>query len=414
MKISSFLQAATMLLALGCFMQLNGGARAEVLQAAVSANNAFAFDLYLQLAKTPGNLFFSPFSAESSLALACAGAKGQTRDQMARVLHLGASNFTDQAFGALNRRLSDDQQLASDMLGEDAMQGIPFQLHVANSMWGQQQFRFRDDYLKIAKDDYGASLRLLDFKSAPESARQQINNWVAQQTREKIQNIIPDGALSEATRLVLANAIYFKARWRVQFEKSRTTGAPFYTDPRRAISTPTMNGQSEAGYAEAQGVRLLELPYFSRKMSMLILLPADIAALEKSFSAQWLADALAKIQPRQVNVFLPKFKIDSDFSLVQPLRTMGMLDAFSDTADFSAIASGTLFINAVLQKAYIDVDEGGTEATAATVVASAAGGLPEPPPPIVMKIDHPFIFLLRHNGTGAILFMGRVTTPSAR
>jgi serpin B len=297
------------------------------------------------------------------------------------------------------------------MLGDDAMQGIPFQLYVVNSIWGQQQFRFGDDYLKIAKDDYGASLRLLDFKSSPESARQQINDWVAQQTREKIQNIIPGGALSDATRMVLANAIYFKARWRVQFDKSRTKDAPFHTDPRRTISTPTMNGQSEAGYADIEGMRLLELPYFSRKMSMLILLPPDIVSLEKSFGAQWLAGALAKIQPSQVNVFLPKFKIDNGFRLDHPLQMMGMADAFSDTADFSGIAPGNLFIDAVLQKAYIDVDEEGTEATAATVVASAAGGLPEPPLPIVMKIDRPFIFLLRHKQTGAILFMGRVMNP---
>jgi len=382
--------------------------------AVARANNSFAFDAYARLPKGQGNFFFSPYSAESALAMAWAGAAGRTASQMASALHLPDEGHVNAGFEALMTKFKSDEQEAGDEVRGQAMNGIPYQLFVANSMWCQQGFPFHDAFLKIGQHQYGASLQRVDFQRAPDAAAWRINDWVAKQTHGKIENIISGRVIDPTTRLVLADAIYFRARWRVQFEKSRTHDAPFHLDFKHAFFVPTMNVETELGYYEAEQLRVLEIPYFSRRISMIILLPttADgLSNLDSSLNDVQMNQWLAQMQPRQVNLFLPRFKFATEIRLDDTLRAMGMTDAFSSKADFSRIADAPLFISAVLQKAFVDVNEEGTEATAATIVASAAGALPQPPPPVLMKVDHPFIFLLRHNETGAILFIGRVSKP---
>jgi len=381
----------------------------------IAANNAFAFDLYTRLAKQPGNFFLSPYSVETALTLALAGARGQTGDQMSKVLHLAAAgSAVHVGLGALIRRLQADEEPARDFVHDASMMGVPYQLVVANSIWSQQGFSFQDDFLRIGRVQYGAELNQLDFARAPESARQRINDWVVQQTQHKIENIIPPGGLDKSTRLVLADAIYFKARWRVEFDKSQTRDAPFHSNPNKAVSVPTMTLKDRFGYKETESLQILEMPYFSGKMSQIILLPKEmdgLSKLEQSLNATRINQLLAQAQEREVIVFLPKFKFASQFNLVPTLRSMGMTDAFTPQADFSGMSSSPLFIDQVLHKAYVDVNEEGTEAAAATVIDMALAVEPPPPQPVVFKADHPFLFLIRHNQTGAIIFMGRVTSP---
>jgi serpin B len=383
----------------------------------VIANNAFAFDLYSRLANQPGNLFFSPYSIETALAMTWAGAKGKTANQMSKVLHLSEDTGNVHAgFSALIKNLNADEQPAEDFLHDAAMRGIPYQLFMANSLWCQQGYPLRDDFLKIARDQYDAGLNQVDFSEAAESARQQINNWVAQQTQDKIENLIPSGGVDSSVRLVLADAIYFKGRWRVEFDKSQTQDAPFHLNVSQTISVRTMNVKDRFDYNETESFQMLELPYFSGKMSLIILLPKEVdglSKLEQTLNATQINQLLAQRQSREVNVFLPKFKLTSQFSLANILQAMGMTDAFSSQADFSGIdGMKSLYLGAVFHKAYVNVDEEGTEAAATTAVVAYALGI-EPPPrlPVVFRADHPFLFFIRHNQTGAILFMGRVTSP---
>ncbi len=383
----------------------------------VMANNAFALDLYSRLANQPGNLFFSPYSIESVLAMTSAGARGQTADQMSRVLHLsGAPEAVHGGFAALIENLNAGERSTRDRLHDAIKEGIPYQLFVANSLWCQQGYPFRDDFLKIAGDRYRAGLNLIDFENAAESARQQINDWVAKKTHDKIQDLVPQGKIDGSTRLVLADAIYFKGHWRVEFDKSQTQDAPFHPNPSQTISVRTMNVQDRFGYTETENLQMLELPYFAGKMSIIILLPKKVDGLpklEQSLNAARMGQLLAQMQAREVNVFLPKFKLTSEFSLANKLQTMGMADAFSPQADFSGIdGMKSLYIGAVLHKAYVDIDEEGTEAAAATAVIAVASAVEPPrPSPVIFRADHPFLFLIRHDQTGAILFMGRVTSP---
>jgi serpin B len=383
----------------------------------VVANNNFAFDLYSRLANQPGNLFFSPYSIETALAMTWAGARGETADQMSKVLHLsGDAGDIHAGFAALIKNLNAGEQPAGDFLHDAELRGIPYQLFMANSLWCQQGYPFRDDFLKIVRDQYDAGLNQVDFVGATEPARQQINDWVAKQTQDKIENLIPRGGIDALTRLVLANAIYFKGHWRMEFDKSQTQAAPFYSNPSQTISVRTMNVQDRFGYTETENLQMLELPYFAEKMSMIVLLPKKVDGLpklEQSLNAARMDQLLAQMQAREVNVFLPKFKLTSQFSLADTLHSMGMADAFSPQADFSGISSlPSLYIGAVLHKAYVDVDEEGTEAAAATAVIAVASAVEPPrPSPVIFRADHSFLFFIRHDQTGAILFMGRVTSP---
>lgn len=380
----------------------------EDAKALAHANGRFALGLYRQLAKEEGNLFFSPYSISAALAMAYAGAEGQTKKEMAQVLHFDMpQQQLHTAFAAIQRKVH----------GTNAPSGI--QLSVANRLWGQAGFPLQPQFQHTLRSAYGAELVQLDFVQQPEAARQTINGWVADRTQQKIQDLLPPGVLDAMTRLVLTNAVYFKGAWTEAFEKERTKDAPFYVSSREKISVPMMQQTHRFNYAAANNVQILELPYGKqRELAMIVLLPKDtdgLADLETQLTADTLQEWLAQLRSRKVNVLLPRFRLTAQFQLTDALQAMGMRRAFTPgEADFSGIATQEeLVISAVIHKAFVDVNEQGTEAAAATGVAVAVTAAPVDDEPIVFRADHPFVFLIRDNRTGSVLFLGRVTNPKA-
>ena len=377
--------------------------------AAVEGNNAFAVDLYGQLRNQSGNLFFSPESISTALAMTYAGARGDTASEMAKTLH-----FTlppDQLHPAMGALLS-DLNAAHD----------GYQLHVADALWAQQGYTFRDDFLKLTESNYGAGFNQVDFKGATEAARLAINHWVEQKTENKINNLLQPGILDPLTKMVLTNAIYFKGDWQTPFEKSWTEDDDFHLSPARNVKAPLMHLTEGFDYFDGGTFQVLEIPYKSRDLSMIVFLPRKIdglPALEESLTAANMKHWLDRLQwVHEVILTLPKFQMTREFGLAGTLGAMGMPRAFDPVnADFSGMTGKReLFISAVIHKAFIDVDEKGTEAAAATaVVMEKATAMPprfQPPPPPVFRADHPFIFLIRDNRSGGILFMGRVIDPT--
>ncbi|HEX5105245.1 MAG TPA: serpin family protein [Pirellulaceae bacterium] len=370
--------------------------------------NGFAFDLYREVGKQEGNLFVSPASISTALAMTYAGANGQTEKEMAHVLHfdriptqLPVERFHE-AYGKL-----------TTLLNSGGGQG-GYVLSTANRLWGQESYEFRPAFLKITREHYGAELAELDFRRT-EAARTTINEWARQQTRNKIQDLIPSGVLTSDTRLVLTNAIYFLGGWAKEFSPAATKNQPFFVKPGESVEVPLMTQKRSFQYAETDDAQLLALPYRGFEISMLVLLPKERGGLER-LESQLTADKveawLAPARPREVEVYLPKFKLTTEVSLKETLSALGMPTAFGEAADFSKMASGEqLFISEVLHKAFVDVNEKGTEAAAATAVGVAAAAFVEPPQPVVFRADHPFVFLLRDNRSGNILFLGRVSDP---
>ena len=368
--------------------------------------NAFATDLYAKLRTgKPANLFFSPYSISVALAMTDAGAAGETEAQIAQVLHFpGPQTKVSPAFGTLQK------------LFDAGDETLGYQLRVANRLWGQQDFHFLPAFLAVTKADFGADLGQLDFKQA-DAARQTINDWIAQQTDDKIQNLLAPGVLDADTRLVLTNAIYFKARWTHEFGKRATTDEAFHVTATEQVVVPTMHQTHRLRYVAAEGVQVLELPYAQDgSLSMLVLLPNKIdglADLEKRLTSENVQKWSHGLQPRPVKVDLPRFKMTSQFSLADVLGSLGMPLAFSGKADFSKMSSDErLAISAVIHKAFVDVNEEGTEAAAATAVAMKALALPPlPEKPVEFRADHPFVLIIRDNRTESILFLGRLVNP---
>jgi serpin B len=368
-------------------------------------NNVFAFDLYSRLAVAEGNLFFSPHSISSALGMTYAGARGKTAEQMATTLHfsLGPDRL-HAAWSDLRREL--------DGRGKEKH----YQLNIANALWGQKQFGFLPEFLRLTRAHYGAGLREVDFVGDVDGARQIINSWVAKETHEKIKDLIPPGVLDTATRLVLTNAIYFKSPWLDRFAKEVTRKEDFVLASGQKVPVPMMHQHLESAmYSETETCQMLELPYKGRDLSMVIILPrksANAGQVEKGPTSMELDKHLGRRKPYMVNVTLPRFKITAEASLKKVLSEMGMPLAFTDNADFSGMSSqGKLFIQAVLHKAYVDVNEDGTEAAAATSVSVGLTSIRNLPR-ADFRADHPFVFLIRHNATGSILFMGRVANPT--
>jgi serpin B len=379
------------------------------MQSVTQGNTAFALDLYRLMSRQDGNLFFSPYSISSALAMTYAGASGTTADQMAQTLH-----FTlppDQLHPALNT-LAQDLATRPSQAGEEIK--TPFELSIANALWGQQDYKFLPEYLDLLAQYYGAGIRLVDFRTDAEGSRQQINQWVSDQTKERIKDLIAPGALDEMTRLVLTNAIYFKAGWLFQFEKESTITEPFHLLDGTAVEVATMHLEKNLGYALQDQFRVLELPYESGGISMLLVLPDEgqFGVVESRLTPEMLTEAVNSLQYGKVNLALPKFKFESEFKLNQALIELGMTDAFQpDRADFSGMTSNRdLFIGNVVHKAFVAVDETGTEAAAATAVIMATTAA-MPDEPIEFRFDRPFIFLIRDNQTGSLLFIGRVLDP---
>jgi serpin B len=368
----------------------------------VAGNTRFAIELYNQLRKEDGNLFFSPFSLSTALAMTYAGARGNTAAEMAQVLHFElAPERLHPAFAKLQQRLD---------VSEDEDAG--YRLHVANALWPQEGYAFLPEFFELCQTHYRAGLQSVDYARATEEARQTINRWVEQRTENKIKELLKPGILTRLTTLVLTNAIYFKGDWAAQFDKDKTHDAPFTRLDGKQVSIPLMNQTGEFGYLEDADIQVLELPYAGEALSMVVLLPRKpqgLPALEESLSARKLADWLSKLRPRTVRVALPRFKMTSEFQLNDVLQALGMRDAFiAGRADFSGMTgSRGLFIGAVVHQAFVDVNEEGTEAAAATAVVMLKGGLPP-----AFRADHPFLFLIRDVRTGSILFFGRVMDPA--
>jgi serpin B len=376
----------------------------------VRGNNEFTFALYPQISSGDENVFFSPYSISLALAMASAGAKGQTADEMAQALHfLLPADRLHPAFNRLALELAGRSQ--SEELEPDQV----FQLTVANSLWGQAGFAFEADFLDALARNYGAGMRLVDYKKDADGARREINDWVSRSTDQKIKDIIPQGALDALTRLVLANAIFFKAAWAHPFEPEATRPDAFHLLDGSSADVPMMHEQESLELMLGEGYRAVELPYAGWQLSMLILLPdeGEFENVESRLGAGFVDSTIQSLQYGPVTLSLPKFKFEWSQSLVGGLKTLGMRDAFDPAAaDYSGMdGARDLYISDVLHKAFVAVDEDGTEAAAATAVIVEAGSA-WGEEPVEFKVDRPFFFLIRDNPTGTILFLGRALNPS--
>lgn len=389
-------------------------AEAVEIESLVEGNNAFALDFYQHVRTGEENQFFSPYSLSTALGMVFAGARGDTEAQVAEVMHYPLpQNRLHPAFNAL------DLQITGGGSGSAQAEDRPFQLSVANALWGQDGFEFLPEFLDLLAINYGAGLRLLDFQTDPESARLQINDWVAQNTRDRIKNIIPPGGLSAATRLALANAIFFKADWLTQFEPTNTRQLPFNRlDGTQAAADFMSHAKAESLlYSAGEDYQVIELSYQGGEVSMLVLLPAtgSFPDFEAGLTVEKLDEIIDGLKPQPVRVILPKFEFDAAYQLAETMSNMGMPDAFcSAEADFSGMdGRGELCIGQIFHKAFVAMDEKGTEAAAASVAVMEAAGMPLDEV-IVFQADRPFIFLIRHNTTGSVLFMGRLTKPQGK
>ncbi|MGA9048647.1 MAG: serpin family protein [Dehalococcoidia bacterium] len=379
------------------------------LSALVGGNNQFAVALYQILKSGAGNLFYSPYSISMALAMTYAGARGTTAQQMADTLHFTlAQDSLHTTFNGL------DQELASRGQGAKDKEGQAFKLNIVNALWGQRGYQFLSQYLDLLAQDYGAGMRLMDFRNDPDGSRQTINKWVADQTKDKIQDLIPPGAIDTMTRLVLTNAIYFNAAWATAFDKGATKDDKFYLNDGSSVNVPMMHESESLGYAEGSGYKAVELPYSGNELSMVIFLP-DIGTFnqfESAFAADKYNGIIQSLSGKQVALTMPRFKYDSQFSLNKALSDMGMPVAFTGDADFSGMTGNRdLSISDVIHKAYVAVDESGTEAAAATAVIMRLTAMPLSPAEV--KVDHPFIFVIRDIQTGTVLFIGRVLNPQS-
>lgn len=378
---------------------------AQDLNAVVDANNQFTFDLYAKYKSKAGNIFFSPYSISSAIAMTYEGAKGQTADQIQSVF-----NFP-----------KDDTIRREGFLGINTQINSPdkkYKLSVANALWVEKSYKLLDEYLNIVDKYYGAKAENMDFINNAEASRIKINSWVEEKTNDKIKNLLSPQDITPATALVLTNAIYFKGFWSKQFSKTGTKEEDFRTSPDSRIKVQMMcltGKEAEFNYGETDKLQILELPYEGNELSMLILLPKndDLKSLEESLSYNNLHEWKKLLFEQRVDVYLPRFKFETKYFMAEDLEQMGMPLAFSRGADFSGMSGiKDLFISKVIHQAFVEVNEEGTEAAAATAVMMEKGLVVAPEPIPVFKADHPFIFIIQDNATGNILFIGRVSDPA--
>lgn len=393
-------------------------ATGEEVESLVVGNSAFAFDLYRTLSSEDGNLFFSPYSISQALAMTYVGARGDTERQMADTLHFTLPQ--DALHPAFNSLYLD---LDSRGGGKGNNDPSAFRLNIANSLWAQYDYLFLDEFLEVVAKNYGAGVIPLDFRGEPEKSRLRINEWVAGETGDRIRDLIPPGLFEDQPPvLALVNAIYFNAGWTRPFTELPTP-MPFHLLGGGEVAVPVMKRTDKTDYASGDGYQVVDLDYKFSDMSMTILLPdaGNFEAFESSLDDELMGRIFEDLETRGVELTMPKFEFSSTFALADTLRTMGMPDAFDErSADFSGMdgrscAAGDipcLAVSKVIHKAFVLVDEEGTEAAAATAVlvfpVSAAPG-----PPIELTIDRPFVFLIRDKATGTILFVGRVLDPSS-
>ncbi|MBN2459800.1 serpin family protein [Candidatus Woesearchaeota archaeon] len=381
----------------------------EGVKSVINANNQFALELYSKLnseTENAGkNLFFSPYSISTAFAMTYEGARGQTAEEMQQVFHFPADDLTRRsAFARIYNNLNSGSK--------------DYQLSTANSLWTHKDYSFLPEYLGTVEKYYGGKATNLDFVLETEKSRVIINDWVEEQTQDKIKDIIPEGAITYLTRLVLSNAIYFKGTWVKEFEKKDTRDAQFRVSPDKTVTVKMMvrdDKEAKFSYAEADELQILEMLYKGEELSMLVLLPKepdyDLSSIESILTADKLSQWRGLLSERQIDVYMPKFTFETKYSMVDTFKEMGMPSAFTN-ADFSGMdGSRKLVITDVFHQAFVDVNEEGTEAAAATVIImgeTSAGPFNQ------FRADHPFIFIIQQRETGNILFIGRVMDPTAK
>ena len=392
---------------------------------ATSAINRLGLEIYAHTAKADQNLLLSPYSIQSALTMAYAGADGKTREEMSRALHFPADDAPLQlSFATLTRALTAIAARSAEHANEarpDGSKRDVLQLRLASRLFGQRGYEFRRPFVAALAAGYGAPFEEIDFAASPEKARLHINDWVERQTREKIKDLIPANGLSGMTRIVLTNALYLKAPWTEKFEASATEPRPFKLAGGRIEKTPTMLRQMRCAYAARQGFVAVALPYDSGELQFLILLPDAVdglVSLQKRMTPELLADC-AKMPSTEVILYLPKFKLQpATIRLSETLKALGLKTAFDDpkgSANFDRMAARKpgdyLYIGEVFHKTFLTLDEEGSEAAAATAGAVAAGASPGQRKPIEIKVDRPFLFAIQHRPSGACLFLGQVLDP---
>jgi serpin B len=377
-------------------------ARIDIKEVA-QGNTKFSLKLYDRLRVKDGNLFFSPFSISTALAMTSAGARGKTLTQMEDVLALPDQKTLHPVVAHLLRELNASGKKRG------------YQLSVANALWGQSGHKFQPEFTQLLDRRYDAKMELVDFIKQREEARKTINRWVEKRTQDRIKDLIKPGLFNDRTRLVLTNAIYFKGDWQSTFKKANTRDADFHLADGKKVKTPLMYQGGRFAYTETRDLQVLEMPYVGKDVSMVVLLPrkADgLQALEKSLTAAQLKGWLERLRERRVFVYLPKFKMTSEFQLKPALTALGMEEAFTPDADFSGMdGTKNLFLADVVHKAFVDVNEKGTEAAAATGVIVVTKSKPVHIPEF--RADRPFLFLIRDRRFDNVLFLGRLSNPKS-
>jgi serpin B len=377
----------------------DAGATASSVEATVDTYNGFALDLYRRYSAGDGNILFSPYSISTALSMTYEGARGLTAEEMEAV------------FGFLedpSERLPSVARIYNTLNGE----GRDYALHTVNALWMQQGYNILEEYVDTITGYYGGEANVLDFVAKPDESRLTINDWVEERTNDRIRDLFPAGSIDSAVRLVLTNAIYFKGDWLYAFDEEATSIENFHVTPSTAVEADMMSLHGSFNYLEADGFQLLELPYAGGDVSMLLLLPEEgrMGEVEARLSAEWLGEWVALMEEAEVDVYLPRFSFETKYFMAEDLAVMGMPTAFSGDADFSGM-TGTreLYIDMVVHQAFIEVNEEGTEAAAATGVSMRLTAAPlifE-----VFRADHPFVFLIRDVDTGVVMFLGRVSNP---
>jgi len=395
---------------------------------AAKATNELAVELQRRLATGDENLCISPYSIENALAMTYAGADGETRTEMARVLHFPTNDGgVPASFFALQRSLQEMSAKTAELVKQSKKFGGPSEpitLHIANRLFAQNGYKFREAFLSLVKQNFGGAFEPVDLIADPAAATQRINKWVADQTHDRIRDLIPGGALDKTTRLVLANALYLKAPWANEFSENATQPEPFFARGGAPVDVPMMRKTDKHfGYARHEGFTVVSLPYAGSDLQFLVLLPDEVnglLALESKLTADMLASC-ARLEKRDVDLHLPKFKLEPPtITLAKQFEALGMKTAFDKphgSANFDRMAlrkpNDYLYVSQIFHKTFIAVDEKGTEAAAATAVAMMAGTAlrSPPPPPIEVKVDRPFVYAIQHVPSGVCLFLGRVTDP---
>lgn len=385
----------------------DSAATPEDIQTHINANNQFALEFYQQIKdQDDQNIFFSPYSISTALSMTYEGAKNETASQMESVFHFSNESSSRRSANAAIYNLLNPQN-------------ADYQLSTANALWIQEDFQILNDYTDTVKNFYGGEATNVDFITNLEETRQQINKWVEDQTNNKIKDLFPEGSLKDLTRLVLTNAVYFKGDWKYQFDQENTTDQDFYLSEQETIQVPLMkqtDSDLDFNYTENDSLQILELPYKGDDLSMLVLLPKEnLKNLEAEINNENLNQWKESMYQQNVHIYLPKFTFEKKYRLNDTLKEMGMTSAFiepsqPDGADFSGITGAKdLFIDLIVHQAFVEVNEEGTEAAAATGVAMTMEAAMDEP--IIFKADHPFIFIIQEAKNGNILFMGRVNNP---